>query len=96
MTSTTGRAGAGAAADRIVAVPVRHPGRWVAAAVVLLVAAALAQSLATNPNLDWPTVGEYLFKDLTLRGIWVTVYLTVAAMVIGVVGGIVVAVMRLS
>jgi polar amino acid transport system permease protein len=96
VTSTTGRAGAGAAADRIVAVPVRHPGRWVAAAVVLLVAAALAQSLATNPNLDWPTVGEYLFKDLTLRGIWVTVYLTVAAMVIGVVGGIVVAVMRLS
>lgn len=76
--------------------PLRHPGRWAAAAVVLLIFAAMAASLLKNPNVDWPTVREYLFAPVTLRGVLVTLYLTALAMVIGVVGGVVVAVMRLS
>jgi polar amino acid transport system permease protein len=39
---------------------------------------------------------DYLFKELTLRGVLVTVMLTVVSMVIGIVGGTVIAVMRLS
>jgi polar amino acid transport system permease protein len=78
------------------AVPVRHVGRTIAAVVVALLAAGLLWSLARNPRLDWPTIGEYLFAELTLRGVLVTVGLTVVSMVIGVLGGVVVAVMRLS
>lgn len=64
--------------------------------VVAVVVASVLWSLAKNPNLDWPTIGEYLFAELTLRGAVVTVVLTVVSMVIGVVGGIGVAIMRLS
>lgn len=81
---------------RIEARPVRHPLRWVAAAVVLLILSSLLVSLWNNPNVERDVVGDYLFKTLTLKGIWVTLYLTVVAMVIGIVGGAVIAVMRLS
>ena len=80
----------------IKAVPVRHWGRWVSAAILLFLAVALGWSLAHNPNVHWATIGEFLFKPLTLRGVVVTLEMTVIAMVIGVVGGTIIAVMRLS
>ncbi|WP_353828752.1 amino acid ABC transporter permease [Agromyces sp. SYSU T0242] len=80
----------------IEAVPVRHPGRWIAAVLVLLIGIGSMASILQNPNLDLPTVGEYLFKPLTLNGVLITIWLTVASMVMGVLGGIVIAVMRLS
>lgn len=80
----------------IKAVPLRHPWRWVSGIVVGLVTAAFLLAFAQNPNIDWPTVGEYLFAPLTLQGLATTIYLTVAAMTIGLAGGIVVAIMRLS
>ena len=80
----------------IKAIPVRHWGRWVSAAVLLFFAFALGWSLAHNPNVGWATIGEYLFKPLTLRGVLVTIEMTIIAMVIGIVGGTVVAVMRLA
>jgi polar amino acid transport system permease protein len=82
--------------EQIRAVPVRHPGRWVAAAIVLVVAVALGRSVATNPRFEWGVVGEYLFDERILEGVRVTIELTVIAMVIGVLLGIVLAVMRLS
>jgi polar amino acid transport system permease protein len=82
--------------EKIVAVPVRHPGRWVAAAVLLVLAAMLVNSLVTNPAWRWDVVWQFLFSDRVLKGLWVTIELTVLAMVIGVVLGIVVAIMRLS
>ena len=39
--------------DEIKAVPVRHPGRWVAAAIVLVIAVALVHSVVTNKNFGW-------------------------------------------
>ncbi len=36
----------------IQAVPVRHPGRWIAAAVIAVLVAALARSVATNPRFE--------------------------------------------
>ena len=80
----------------ITAVPLRHPLRWASGILVGLVAASLVLAFAQNPNIDWPTVGEYLFAPLTLQGLATTVFLTVAAMVIGLSGGVVVAIMRLS
>ena len=53
-------------------------------------------SFAKNQNVSWPTVGTFLFNGLILHGIVVTLYLTVVAMVIGVIGGTLVATMRTS
>jgi polar amino acid transport system permease protein len=80
----------------IKAVPVRHPGRWVAAVVVLAIAAEIVYTIVTAPNLRWQAVGHYLFGRLILQGIVVTLELTVLAMLIGIVLGIILAVMRLS
>jgi len=80
----------------IEAVPVRHPGRWVAAAGVALIAASLIRSAVDNPNFHWDVVGDYLFDQRILDGVVKTIELTVLAMAIGVVLGVVLAVMRLS
>jgi polar amino acid transport system permease protein len=77
-------------------VPVRHPGRWVAAAVIAVLVAMFAKSLLTNDAFRWPVVGQYLFSVPVLRGLANTLILTVLAMLIGIVGGVVLAVMRLS
>ena len=82
--------------DDIVAVPVRRPGRWIAAAIVVVVAAALIRSVVTNPRFEWSVVGEYLFDSRILEGLLVTIELTVIAMAIGIALGVLLAVMRLS
>ncbi len=78
------------------AVPVRHPGRWVSAAVIAVLAAMLVHSLFTNPRFEWSVVRQYVFSDQILSGLRLTIELTVIAMVIGVALGIALAVMRLS
>jgi polar amino acid transport system permease protein len=82
--------------DDIEAVPVRHPGRWVAAAIVLVVAVAIGNSMATNKRFEWGVVGHYLFDPRILHGVVVTIELTLAAQAIGIVLGVLIAVMRLS
>lgn len=94
-------AGAGAAEPgrppaAIVAVPVRHPGRWVAVGVLALLGAMLVHSLLTNPRFGWAVVGQYLFSPPILAGLRNTIILTVLSMLIGIVGGVALAVMRLS
>jgi polar amino acid transport system permease protein len=64
----------------IQAVPVRHPGRWVAIAVIVVLVAMLVHSFLTNPNFHWDVVGQYLFSDPVLRGLRNTLILTVLAM----------------
>jgi polar amino acid transport system permease protein len=64
--------------------------------VVLALAAAALYTFAAAPALDWRIVGQYLFFPQILRGILVTLELTVIAMVIGVTLGVLLAVMRLS
>jgi polar amino acid transport system permease protein len=82
--------------DVIRAVPVRHLGRWLAALVVAVGVAMLVHSLVSNSRFQWGVVGDYLFSEPILRGVWATAYLTATAMAIGIVGGLVLAVMRLS
>jgi polar amino acid transport system permease protein len=60
------------------------------------VLAAVVLSLVNNPNIQIDLVGEYLFAPVILKGVLVTIYLTVVAMVVGVAGGVVLAIMRLS
>ena len=80
----------------IEAVPVRHLGRWISAAVIFVFIVALARSVATNPRFQWDVVGHYLFTGPILRGLVTTLELTALAMAIGIVLGIVLALMRLS
>ncbi|MGE5286410.1 MAG: ABC transporter permease subunit, partial [Micromonosporaceae bacterium] len=82
--------------EEIRAVPVRHPGRWVAAVVVLVLAAMLAHSLVTNPRFQWHIIGQYFLSSRVLAGLGVTIALTVISMAIGIVLGVLLAVMRLS
>jgi polar amino acid transport system permease protein len=82
--------------EEIKAVPIRRPGRWIAAAIVLVVAVAIVRSVATNSRFQWHVVGHYLFDSRILHGVVVTLELTVISMAIGIALGIVLAVMRLS
>ena len=52
----------------IEAVPVRHPGRWLAAVVVAIIAVLLIHSIATNPRFAWGVVGDYLFEAVEIEG----------------------------
>jgi polar amino acid transport system permease protein len=83
-------------AEEIKAIPVRHPGRWVATAIVLFLAVALAQSMATNKRFEWGIVGHWFLSRRILDGVVVTLELTAASMAIGVALGVLLAVMRLS
>ena len=97
MTAATGQEAAPAVRpDDIKAIPVRHPGRWVAAAVIFVLAAEIVYSMATNPRFRWGIVGHYFFSSRILHGLVVTLELTAIAMVVGITLGVVLAVMRLS
>lgn len=77
-------------------VRLRHPGRWVAGAVLLVLAAMFVNFVATSPKLRLDLVFGYLFERSILQGLLVTLELTVAAMLVGVVLGTVLAILRLS
>lgn len=80
----------------IEAVPVHHPGRWLAVAVLAVLAAMLVHTVLTNDGFRWPVVGQYLFSEPVLNGLRNTLVLTVLSMAVGIIGGVALAVMRLS
>lgn len=86
----------GAPPQSIDAIPLRHPWRWVAATVILILVGLFLYGAATNPAFGWSTFAEYLFNDRILLGAFNTLQLTVYSMVIGVVLGVILTVMRLS
>lgn len=84
-----------AALDRPV-VPLRHPLRWIAAALVLVVLLNLVETLFTNEHWGWPAVGKWLFSPAILTGLQLTLTATGLSAVISFTGGVVVAIARLS
>jgi polar amino acid transport system permease protein len=90
--------------EDIKAVPVRHVGRWIAAVIVIWFGAAIIRSIVSgagargvpNSGFQWHVVGHYLFNSTILHGVVVTIYLTVLCQAIGIVLGVISAVMRLS
>jgi polar amino acid transport system permease protein len=84
------------APEPIKSIPVRHTGRWIAAALVLLLSLAVVNSVTTNPRFEWGIVGQYFFSMRVLHGLVLTLELTVISMTIGIVLGVILAVMRLS
>lgn len=81
--------------EMIRAIPVRHWGRWISAAVVLALLGLLGMAFA-NAEIQWSTVPRYLDYHTILTGAGNTLLITVLAMLLGVVLGTVLAVMRLS
>jgi polar amino acid transport system permease protein len=82
--------------EEITAVPVRRPGRWIAGLIILVVAASLIRAVVTDKRFQWGQVGHYLFDSRILTGAEHTILLTVICMLVGVLLGVVLAVMRLS
>lgn len=82
--------------DARVVLPTRHPGRWSAAALVVVMGLAAIYEITGNERFQWHVVGDYLFAEPILKGVARTLMLTVAAMSAGVVLGVLFAVMRLS
>jgi polar amino acid transport system permease protein len=77
--------------------PVRHPWRWVAIAVIALLSAMMANLIFTNSAFDWSFVFKAMVQTPVLRGLYVGTLLTTAlAMAVGILGGVLTAVMRLS
>ncbi|AJR18146.1 amino acid ABC transporter permease [Pimelobacter simplex] len=70
--------------------------RTVYAVVIVVAVLAVLRSLAGNEALDWPTVREYFFDPAVMEGLRRTLVITVLAIVIAIVLGVVVANMRLS
>ena len=79
------------------AVPLRHPWRWVAAIVIVVLVGLFLYGAATNELFKWGVYREYLFNPRVLSvGLFNTLQLTVYAMVLAILLGIVLAMMRLS
>ncbi len=86
-------------------VPLRHRGRWLAAAVVCLLAVMAIHSLffstvkrdgVTEERFEWNVINHYFFSPGILEGLAVTLALTAVAMLGGILLGVFVAIMRLS
>lgn len=76
---------------------VRHPWRWVMIGVLAVLVLMLLNLLIFNPAYNWPFVFQAMNQTPVIRGFWVgTISVTVLAMLLGILGGVVLAVMRLS
>jgi polar amino acid transport system permease protein len=86
----------GTPGDPIQAVPVRHPMRWVGGIVVLVLIAMAVHTVIYNPRFQWGVVGQYFTSQAIIGGVELTLLLTVVSMLIGIVGGTLLAIIRLS
>jgi polar amino acid transport system permease protein len=82
--------------EAIKAVPVRHPGRWVAMVVLVVLIGMFVHLLLTNNRFHWQFMVDHMFRPPVIAGVRGTIALAVSAMAIGVAFGIVIAVFRLS
>ncbi|MEV5429901.1 amino acid ABC transporter permease [Streptomyces sp. NPDC052701] len=81
--------------EAIKAIPVRHYGRYVSAVVALALLGGIIYAFAQG-RINWDAIPDYFFDDRVLQGVGRTLLITILSMAIGIVGGIVLAVMRLS
>jgi polar amino acid transport system permease protein len=82
--------------EAIKAVPVRHPGRWVAIAVIAVLVAMFVNMLVTNDAFQWQFMFDNMFRPPVIEGVRTVLIATLLSMIIGVALGTVIAVLRLS
>ena len=73
-----------------------HVWRWVWAVVVTALLAWFGVKIAQTPSLHWGVIGHYLFFPQILSGVRNTIIVSVLAQAIGIVGGLLLALCRLS
>ncbi|MEU0106966.1 MULTISPECIES: amino acid ABC transporter permease [unclassified Streptomyces] len=81
--------------EAIKAIPVRHYGRYVSAVVALALLGGIVYAFSQG-KINWDAIPDYFFDDRILDGVGKTLLLTVLSMAIGIIGGVLLAVMRLS
>ncbi len=72
-----------------------HWGRWIAAALILGGLGLIGRAFVEG-QIEWAYVGRFLTVPVILAGIGNTMVMAVLAMALGIVLGVVVAIMRLS
>lgn len=76
--------------------PLRRPGRWIITAVVLVLVAQAAHGLVTNPFYQWDRFQYWFLRPTILDGLLITLEVAVYSAVLGLLGGILLALARLS
>ena len=65
--------------------PVRHPGRWVAIAVIAVLALMFLNMVIFNPAFNWPLVFQAMNQSPVIEGFWKgTILVTILSMIFGV------------
>jgi polar amino acid transport system permease protein len=72
-----------------------HWGRWLTAAIILVVLAAIGRAFA-HGQIEWAYVGRFIAAPVIVWGIVNTLVMAVLAMALGIMLGIIVAIFRLS
>jgi polar amino acid transport system permease protein len=75
--------------------PLRHPWRYVSAAIVIAFLAFIVVSFA-HAQIDWSVVKQYLTAETILIGLAHTLLISALAMLLGLALGVIFAIMRLS
>jgi polar amino acid transport system permease protein len=71
-------------------------GGWILRILVVLIVLEIVSKFLTADAMRWDVVAEYLFSPKVLQGVGLTMILTVAAMVLGCIIGLVLALMKIS
>jgi polar amino acid transport system permease protein len=74
----------------------RNYGRWISWIIVTLIAIDVVWNVARNPNFEWHVVGQWFTEGTVVKGLGVTLGLTVVSMLLGVFIGLMLAIARLS
>ncbi|MFF3886389.1 amino acid ABC transporter permease [Streptomyces sp. NPDC001914] len=82
------------AAQRVL--PLRRPGRWIVTAVVLVLVAQIAHGLVTNPFYQWDRFQYWFLRPTILDGLLITLEVALYSAVLGLLGGVLLALARLS
>jgi polar amino acid transport system permease protein len=77
-------------------VPLRHPARWAASLIALVLVAQFGHALISNPIFQWDAFRYWFFRPIIIEGLVLTLKLTAISAVFGFLGGVVLALMRLS
>ena len=76
-------------------VPERHWGRWAAVAIIAVLLAGLARAFAVG-DIEWNYVGEFFTAPAIMQGLYNTIWMSIAAMGVGIALGVGTAIMRMS
>jgi amine acid ABC transporter, permease protein, 3-TM region, His/Glu/Gln/Arg/opine family len=76
-------------------VPRRHYGRIISAVIVIGLLLALIRAFA-NGDIEWEYVGRFLTAPAILAGVGATIVMSIGAMTLGIVLGVLFAIMRVS